>query len=660
MTCALLLVGCSSGGGPNAVSPPSQTFNAPSSTVFAAVSAGDVTSQEAVLWARVRGTEAVDCTALIATDPSFQTVVRTLTSPSVPANANTVKMAVTGLSPSTHYWYCFQGLASRSITGQLRTLPAPTAVEPFKIGFSGDADQRFRPYPAMANFGTALNLGSVGLNAFIFLGDIIYERNDANGLPGFGKGSPYQTPSGTSGPDVAIAALDPLNTRYLANISGVNADGTIADIPSAGLQTGLQRMFAAAAQYALIDNHEIFGSLQSGGAALQSLKENVDDAYAVNRTGAYNNKTVGFLAETKAFYNNLPTSADIQGSISGGDAMPFGLTVKNLLHPTEATISAPRDPRTDGTARNWFSRRWGRNVTYIQLDDRSYRDARMVAPADNPLTPPYITRQPASFDSNGSLDPSQWTSPNNCDPKPGVYQSANSSPDRTMLGETQLAWFKSQVLAAHSEGARWIVIALSTPIDQSGPQQDSKSWAGGYPAARNELLKFLVDNQIRNVVFLTTDDHNFRVTPLQYQPDPINQPLVWAPVPGAFQLLAGPMGAGGPNDYATPESRTFANIQQVTAQVNGDLADYRQPLIGLVGYAGLTNVFRAGDPTASTAPQSADFYVPDQFGYTTLAWDADANLTVECWSLDSYQPNTYPATSAIPHRAFAFTVKPGP
>ena len=89
------------------------------------------------------------------------------------------------------------------------------------------------------------------------------------------------------------------------------------------------------------------------------------------------------------------------------------------------------------------------------------------------------------------------------------------NPDRTMLGATQLAWLKQALLDAKAAGVVWKVIAVSTPIDEAGsssgngviPLDTAKAWISNYRAERNDLLKFIDDNDIHNVVFLTTDDH---------------------------------------------------------------------------------------------------------------------------------------------------------
>src|SRR5262249_9884033 len=149
----------------------------------------------------------------------------------------------------------------------------------------------------------------------------------------------------------------------------------------------------------------------------------------------------------KAFFDYHPTRAGLDASLSS----------------TGATVVAPGDARSNGTPLQYFAQQEGKNAIYIQLDDRTYRDARLglVGGGDD------------------------------------VTSSRRLNPSRTMLGATQLAWVEQTLLDAQKAGTPWKFVAISTPIDQTGPAQDGKSWFGGYAAERNELLKFIADNRIQ-------------------------------------------------------------------------------------------------------------------------------------------------------------------
>src|SRR5262249_20362731 len=154
----------------------------------------------------------------------------------------------------------------------------------------------------------------------------------------------------------------------------------------------------------------------------------------------------------------------------------------------------------NGTQQLYFEQQWGANTAFFNLDDRSYRDIRL--------------KTASGADDTG-------------------VRAAN--PGRTRLGQPELAWVEQGVRAAQSAGATSKCVAVCSPIDQNGPiggsftinnsgdpsttqpgfssteSDGGKSWMGGYRAERNELLKFIADNHIDHVVFLTTDDHQVRI-----------------------------------------------------------------------------------------------------------------------------------------------------
>jgi hypothetical protein len=98
-------------------------------------------------------------------------------------------------------------------------------------------------------------------------------------------------------------------------------------------------------------------------------------------------------------------------------------------------VIAPSDPRTDGTRRLYSAAQWGRNAIFVNTDSRSYRDIRLKT-AD------------ASADDTGPRA---------------------DNPNRTFLGDTQLAWLKQTLLDAQNNGTTWKFVSVSDPIDQIGP-----------------------------------------------------------------------------------------------------------------------------------------------------------------------------------------------
>jgi phosphodiesterase/alkaline phosphatase D-like protein len=432
------------------------------------------------------------------------------------------------------------------------------------------------------------------------------------------KGSsaaPNLTPSSSRAE--AQAALVVYNRKYLENIEGVTPDGAMT---TEG-QQGLVPLFAAVGHYTLIDNHELGNkALQSGGAPIAAPNPNTDPAFDVNTTGAFNNQTVAFQTLEKSFFDYHPMRVTINGTPASGFSF------------AGPVVNAPADPRMNGTARNYFAQPWGANVVYIQLDDRSYRDVRLKeehgARADNPA--------------------------------------------RSMLGATQLAWFEDQLKA---NKGKWQVIGISSPIDVQG-NDGGKSWAGGYDAERNAIFKFIADNGIRNVVFLSTDDHETRISQLAYEAVP-GDAASYTQVPQVFEIVTDPIGSD--NQCSEPSGNPAFCRADSLADLDEALKDYQattlpglqagtpmnggfngHPVIGAGkwnGIEGLRNVFNALDSDAGKHPQAIDFYSPNTFSYATLGFSADgSNLHVEVKGIPAYGANTFPATSPPLQLLLSFNV----
>jgi alkaline phosphatase D len=579
--------------------------------VFDGVAAGDASSTDVVVWTRAdNGGSTTSLAAQVATDQAFANIAATLDGTTALESDFTLKLLASGLAANTRYYYRFVAPGGVvSPIGQFVTAPAASQRAAVKFGFSGDADGRFRPYPLIANLTTQK------LDFFVFLGDAMYETPSTGSLA-----VPVITGE-TTDPAQLSNALKAYDRKYMENMLGVDpATGQ----PSASGQQSLQPMLGATGSYTLLDNHELGNrSLQSGGAPPSAPPETTDPAFDVNTTGSYDNKTPAFRSVEKAFLDYHPTR-----SLISGDPVK-GYTLSG------PRVSAPGDLRSDGTPQLYFAQQWGANCIYVQTDDRSYRDIRL-----------------AKAGNSGPID--------------DIGPRADN-PDRTMLGATQLQWLKSTLEQAQRDGIPWKFVAISSPIDEVGKASatgklpngqpdrtqspDGKSWWGGYRSERNQLLKFIADNHIDHVAFLTTDDHMTRVTQLQYLTDP-NNPNSRALVPGAFQLLAGPIGGGGPDGFT---DHSFATIQMAAAQRDAVQIALKEPGLGLPAtFPGLRNVFRQGDPNAAASPSPVDFSSPDTFNYMVIDVAEDSTLTVTNWGIPSYRQNSFPqdAIEAIPILSF--------
>jgi alkaline phosphatase D len=178
----------------------------------------------------------------------------------------------------------------------------------------------------------------------------------------------------------------------------------------------------------------------------------------------------------------------------------------------DAGVEAFRDymPVTyRGSTGIYRSFRWGRNLEVFFLDERSFRSAKASANhvCDNPDTgqPDLVPALPQRLRNLfGLIEPSLKQ------PPPPACLAALNDPSRTMLGAAQLARFEHAIKRSK---ATWKVIVNEVPIQQFYALPYDR-WEG-YEAERRTLVHFLAAN-VRNAVFLTTDDHANLVNTIRY------------------------------------------------------------------------------------------------------------------------------------------------
>lgn len=165
--------------------------------------------------------------------------------------------------------------------------------------------------------------------------------------------------------------------------------------------------------------------------------------------------------------------------------------------------------KRNGTYRSF---RWGRNLELFLLDERSFRSATAdnSGVCDNPQThqPDYApTAPPANRAVFGAVLPATGLS----QPVNPACLAAIRSSKRTFLGSRQYSRFTK---AIKRSTARWKVIINEMPIQQSYAFPYD-AWEG-YEHERQRLLHFLHDN-VKNVIFLTTDVHATLVNDARFQ-----------------------------------------------------------------------------------------------------------------------------------------------
>lgn len=617
---------------------------------FTGIAAGDATSTSTTVWTRAVddvAPAATDLTLQLATKSSFSKILSSASLATDPTKDYTAKVDLGNLKPETTYYYRFVGPSNEiSNIGRFKTAPAANERESVKFAFSGDNDGLMRPYSL------ALTIPAQDLDFYINLGDTIYEN--ASNVLGNNSASWLNSPSVTlSGSSASLNDVPVAGTtfatqaqlradyakKYRENFLPVNIGG----------QNSLQVLYASQGNYTTYDNHElgnrqyINGGAPAGGSvggllgrdmptgrgvdARANGKGNPGDINDTNTSDSdYMNRSLGFLTLQDTFLSYHPIA-------------------------DHGAINAPSDPRSHGSKQLYFAQQWGKNVIYINVDDRSYRDLRLKT---NPAT-------------GNTADDTTAPRANN--------------PGRTILGATQLAWLKQTLLDAQATRTTWKFVSVSNPIDQIGPiggalsgivntsgnianyspvnSDGGKSWIGGYRAERNDLLKFIADNKITNVVFLATDDHQNRINELTYSATGATEDQSsYVKVPYAFAIVAGPVGATGPNLFLNHDFTSIKTMADsfVTAQTSAGIEPF-----GLQGYPGLRDIKRENDLNARTSPSAVDFYSPDTFNYNTLQVSDDGEtLTIRSIGITANAQNSaleYDPVNNPAREIFSFKVK---
>ena len=295
---------------------------------FTGVAAGDPTSSSVILWTRAVDPAAPAASALTlqyGTDEKFAT----FHSATVSTNAGrdyTVKHDLSGLQANTRYFYRFNHAASMqtSAVGTFKTAPEASSPAEIKFAFSGDTHTQWRPYPA------ANGIAAERLDFFIFLGDTIYESSAraSGSLPGSAtiQASDTLTPAAT--PEKLLADY---RTKYREQFYPVNRDG----------RASLAPLYAAQANYTVLDNHEL-GSKQyiDGGAPPGDLVGGVaGTAAGVSTTGGATfdvNTTGKFMNQVPAYRSKLQAYLDYQ---------PVRESFRSVRRSTRSACGAAMAPR---------------------------------------------------------------------------------------------------------------------------------------------------------------------------------------------------------------------------------------------------------------------------------------------------------------------------
>lgn len=209
--------------------------------------------------------------------------------------------------------------------------------------------------------------------------------------------------------------------------------------------------------FSTIDDHEVINDF-AGGAPASTDPRFSETLGLINQAPLYNNGLQAFVE-----YNAI---ADQRYPLVG-------------------------DALTDGRPDLYRAQHYGLTAGVYILDARSFRDHELQGVSN--ITDPaqiggFIAR---SFDAGEPVT-------------------------RSMLGRKQLDRLKTDLLAAQRDGVIWKFVAVPEPIQNLGILGAADRFEG-YASERSELLGFIDEQAIKNVVFISADIHGSIVNDLTYQ-----------------------------------------------------------------------------------------------------------------------------------------------
>jgi hypothetical protein len=157
---------------------------------------------------------------------------------------------------------------------------------------------------------------------------------------------------------------------------------------------------------------------------------------------------------------------------------------------------------------------YNKDAATFSLDTKSFRDAQLseiTNPTDRSQISEFIAR---SFD----IDPT----------------TGNATIRRSLLGRQQLTDLKQDLLTSPKNGVIWKFILAPEAIQNISVAGASERFEG-YNSDRSEILKFINDNKIQNVIFLSDNIQGTVVNNLTYQESP-GSPQIGT---GAFEITTG-------------------------------------------------------------------------------------------------------------------------
>jgi 3-phytase/alkaline phosphatase D len=471
----------------------------------------------------------------------------------------------------------------------------------------------------------------------------------------FKTSAPISTPNGLRfgvsgdwrgelGPYLAIANADTRNLEFFVEHGDtIYADYASPAVPLPQARTLADYRAKHAEVYGSRNGINTWGDLRANTSILATI-----DDHEVTNDFAGGQNLATAPAATQALLGATT------GLVNDSPLFETGLQTFQEYNPLrDETYNTPGDARVNGERKLYRYNTYGSDAASFVLDNRSFRDAPLV-----PVTDPTNATQVGTFLA-GSFDPS-----------------------RTMLGRPQVDDLKKDLLDAQSKGITWKFVMVPEPIQNLGITAASDRFEG-YAAERTEILKFIDDNKISNVVFIAADIHGTLVNNLTYQTQPGGPQIAT----GAFEISTGSVAFDAPFGQTvvglaaalglvTPAQQAFYNTLPIAPDADdqpNDKDDFVKSLVNQqitpLGYDPLglnanLNLAAANDLASRSTLVRGDYAVTHTFGWTEFNIDpVTQQLRVTTYGVDPYTAADVAANPAgssdrTPRIVSEFTVNP--
>ena len=490
------------------------------------VASGDPRPTSVVLWTRVEPISAFlssfFVTVEVALDEEFTTIVLQESFEVTATSDYTLRVIVQALQSDTFYFYRFNvGSDTVSPVGRTLTAPALTDAKSIRFAFVNCQDRThgfYSAYRKLINDDLAASVDQ-RIRFILHLGDFIYETRD----------EPLQAP------------LDEMHNQISEGL--VDKDGRARNVPPFpnGGETKEGIHYAATLDdYRHLYKHYLLDpDLQAARARWPFIciwddHEFSDDCWQTEAN--YNDSGEGSstdepsqrrkVSANQAWFEYTPVNLSQLEGVDSGLQLAKEFVFADVSESTNLSINEENfvDNADNVAAINsmaiYRSFRFGQWMELVLTDNRSYRsdhpipedisgnsslflDARVALPVE------LVNLLDAGKTANSGSPPTFLIV------EDFVLNPRRHSPPGTMLGAVQKQWWKDTMTRSP---ARWKLWGNSVPLQRlllnvsalgvgfPDTLLTSDTW-DGYRTERKELMRFLQDNDIRNVVSLSGDVH---------------------------------------------------------------------------------------------------------------------------------------------------------